>query len=125
MLQVWSSPNLQNLDRACSEAIGQSHDRYHGSYHDMDRAASMDHYKHYPPMGEQPPQACYCRLAHGHLSARSAVAHSVQKIAPSVTTYAQSCCHEDVQAVQLCVMHSRCRTSGPLKRVMVVLVVQA
>lgn len=71
MVQVWSSPNLQNLGRACSEAIGQSHDRYHGSYHDMDRAASMDgaHFKQYPPMGAQSLQACYCRLARGHLSA--------------------------------------------------------
>ncbi len=52
-MQVWSSPNLQSLGRACSEAIGHPFERHPDRYSDMDRAASMDGpYKQYPPPGE-------------------------------------------------------------------------
>lgn len=54
VMQVWSSPNLQNLGRAFSEAIGQPPDRYNERYTDMDRAASMDGVPphKYPPPGK-------------------------------------------------------------------------
>lgn len=63
MVQVWSSPNLQNLGRAFSEAIGgQPHDRCNGRYFDMDRAASMDgvvpHPKAFPAPGDPLPRPC-------------------------------------------------------------------
>ncbi len=94
VMQVWSSPNLQNLGRACSEAIGQPHDRYQDRYTDMDRAASMDGpYKQYLPAGERhvmpailpsPPHTADSDLGQAHMCSGALFLHSLVVFALSL-----------------------------------------
>ena len=89
LMQGGAAPNLQNLGRACSEAIGQPHDRYQDRYTDMDRAASMDGpYKQYLPAGRPQP---HVKLAHPSIS-HSSPSHRPKSTVQGRSQIPHGCC---------------------------------